>query len=74
MTIKTLGQGQTDRPTDRPTEIATYKAAIAAKNNKKKNRNEKQITNTSPKKQVTINKLQIIKKNQNNKYELSKNK
>ena len=28
MTIKTRGQGQTDRPTD----IATYRAAIAAKN------------------------------------------
>ena len=44
MTIKTRGQGQTDRPTDRPTDgptdgptdrptdIATYRAAIAAKN------------------------------------------
>ena len=43
MTIKTRGQGQTDRPTDtltdrptdrltdRPTDIATYRAAIAAK-------------------------------------------
>ena len=35
MTIKTRGQGQTDRPNDRPTDrltdIATYRAAIAAK-------------------------------------------
>ena len=32
MTISTPGYGQTDRPTDRPTDIATYRAAIAAKN------------------------------------------
>ena len=36
MTIKTRGQGQTDRQTDRPTDIATYRAAIAAKNSKAK--------------------------------------
>ena len=40
MIILTRGYGQTDRPTDqptnrpadRPTDIATYRAAIAAKN------------------------------------------
>ena len=36
MTILTRGYGQTDRPTDRPTDqptdIATYRAAITAKN------------------------------------------
>ena len=32
MTISTRGYGQTDQPTDRPTDIATYRAAIAAKN------------------------------------------
>ena len=40
MTILTRGYGQTDRPTDQPTnrptdqptDIATYRAAIAAKN------------------------------------------
>ena len=32
MSILTRGYGQTDRPTDRPTDIATYRAAIAAKN------------------------------------------
>ena len=36
MTIVTRGQGQTDeqkdRQMDRPTEIATYSAAIAARN------------------------------------------
>ena len=38
MIILTRGYGQTDRPTDqptdRPTDIATYRAAIAAKNYK----------------------------------------
>ena len=36
MIILTRGYGQTDQPTDRPTnrptDIATYRAAIAAKN------------------------------------------
>ena len=32
MIILTHGYGQTDRPTNRPTDIATYRAAIAAKN------------------------------------------
>ena len=32
MIILTRGYGQTDRPTNRPTDIATYRAAIAAKN------------------------------------------
>ena len=32
MTILTRGYGQTDRLTDQPTDIATYRAAIAAKN------------------------------------------
>ena len=35
MTIQTRGYGRTDRPTDRPTDIATFRAAIAAKNDHK---------------------------------------
>ena len=34
MTILTRGYGPTNRQTDRPTDIATYRAAITAKNNK----------------------------------------
>ena len=41
MIILTRGYGQTDRPTHRPTDIATYRAAIAAKNDNCKGRFQK---------------------------------